>query len=243
MKSFISIPNLPDSKISLAAVGNFPEIISALHNIGINTVSFENKNLSEEVCRHQDMLLCLADEKHIFLDPAQDKTILESNGFSVEYTSALGNEYPDDVKLNVAVSEDFYICNKKTCAKELLNALEATGKKPVYVNQGYTKCSVCFVTENAVITEDAGIYSALTNAGIDVLLISKGDIYLSDNHYGFFGGSTGKLDKDILGVTGELKYHRNCEQIKEFCTKHKVVIKELTKGRITDIGGILPLKS
>ena len=243
MKSFISVPNLPDNKISLAAVGSYPQIISALHSIGINTVSFENKNLPEEVCRHQDMILCHTGGNTVFLDPSQDKAVLENKGFSVKYSCAAEKEYPEDVKLNIAVSDNFFICNKKTCDKALLNALEAAGKHPVYVNQGYTKCSVCFVTENAVITEDEGIYKALKAFGADTLLISKGDIYLSDNHYGFFGGSTGKIDKSTLAVTGSLSTHSDGEKIRDFCKKHGVEILELTQDRIIDVGGILPLKA
>lgn len=243
MSSILSAPNLPEKKVSLVAVGDYPEIVAALHKEGIKTLSFRNENLSDEVSRHQDMIICHTDKNHIFLDPSQDKTILLNNGFSVTFSCVTKKNYPEDVKLNVAVLRDFFICNKKTCDTSLLEKLLSTGKKPVFVNQGYTKCSVCIVSENAIITEDEAIFSAVTKEGTDALLISKGDIYLSDKHYGFFGGCAGKLDKDILGVTGELKYHRDGGKILDFCKKHNVTIKELTKGRLTDIGGILPLKS
>lgn len=241
--SFLKIPNLPDSKLTLAAVGNYPEIISALKNEGIRTVSFCNRNLSEETAMHQDMLMCHTEENRIFLDPHQDKSILEKEGFTVCFSDRLQKNYPDDVKLNCAVSEGFFICNKKCIDKSLHDALISSGKTPVYVNQGYSKCSVCFVSSNAVITEDTSIKTALDDMGVDVLLISKGDIYLSENHYGFFGGSTGKLDKNTLAVTGELKYHKDGNDIRSFCKRYGVAIIELTKGKIIDIGGIIPLKS
>ena len=241
--NFVKHPNLPDRKISLAAVGNYPEITAALHSLGIKTLSFENGTLSREVARHQDILMCHTGKNKIFLDPSQNKTILESEGFTVAYCSPLEEKYPDDVRLNVAVGDSYFICNEKTADTALINELIASGKCCIPTNQGYTKCSVCFVTEKSVITEDPSIAAALKATDIDTLVISKGDIYLSDRHYGFFGGSTGKIDKCTLAVTGSLATHRDGEKIKDFCHSHGVKILELTRDRITDVGGILPLKS
>ena len=239
---FIKTPNLPEKKVTPAAVGDYPRIIEALIKEGIKTVSFTSSVLSDEVKRHQDMLLCHLGKDIVFIDPSQNGEILKKEGFTVRFSSALKENYPDDVKLNCAVSDTFFICNRKAIDASLHDALIKEGKRAVYVNQGYTKCSVCFVTENAVITEDTGIYEALKRSGIDTLLISKGDIYLSDSHYGFFGGSTGKTDKNTLAVTGKLSYHKDGKEISAFCEKHGVKLKELTDGRIIDVGSILPLK-
>ncbi len=242
MSKPLTTPNLPENKTTLACVGNYPEIISALQKLGIRTLSFESEILPAEISRHQDMLLCHLGDNKIFISPNLCPDALINEGFSVLTSEEIGKEYPDDVKLNVAVSRDFFIYNPGTADRQLINELENSGKKGITTNQGYTKCSVCFVTENAVITEDPSIYETLKNTGIDTLLISKGDIYLSDTHYGFFGGSTGKIDKSTLAVTGTLKHHTDGNKIKEFCNSHGVDILELTKGKIIDIGGILPLK-
>lgn len=242
MDGFLVNPNLPDGRVTLAAAGNYPEIISALQSIGIGTLSLENRLLPEEVRRHSDMLICHTGDNSLFCDPSQNRALLEGMGFITEISSPLGKAYPEDVRLNVAVGQSFFVYNPKAADKMLAGELIIRGKRPVAVRQGYSKCSVCFVTNKAVITEDEGIAAALAVTGTDVLVISKGDIYLSDTHYGFFGGSSGKTDKDTLAVTGEIKYHRDGIRIKEFCKKHSVELLELKKGRITDIGGILPLK-
>lgn len=242
-EKFVTIPNLPQSRVSLAAVGNYPEIIAALNKEGIKTISFESKILPSEVSRHADMLICHIGSYHIFAEPSLDTEILKKEGFNICFTDEISAKYPLDVKLNVAVGNGFFLYNPKTADTYLTDELLLTGRIGVSTNQGYTKCSTCFVSENAVITEDPSIYKALKKTLIDVLLISKGDIYLSDKHEGFFGGSSGKIDKNTLAVTGELKYHKDGDKIKEFCLRHGVEIKELVKGRITDIGGILPLKS
>ena len=241
MSRFITNPNLPDGKISLAAAGNYPEIINVLHNMGIRTLSLESTVLPDEVSRHQDMLLCHTGENEIFLSPEISPEPLLKEGFTVRHTAPLGDTYPHDVKLNVAVSRDFFVFNKKTADTALTEALTLSGRRAIPVKQGYTKCSICFVTENAVITEDPSIYEALSSTDIDTLLISKGDIYLSNTHCGFFGGSTGKISRDTLAVTGSLSTHRDGQKIKAFCKKHGVEILELTQGKIIDIGGILPL--
>lgn len=237
---FIEHPNLPEGRVTLAAVGNYPEIINSLNNGGIKTVSFESRTLPEEISRHSDMLLCHTGDNTLFCEPDADASYLKALGFIVNTTESLKNSYPDDVKLNLAVGKDFFICNPKTADSSVQNELIIKGKAPFYVNQGYTKCSVCFITEDAIITEDESVYNALKNS-IDVLLISKGDIYLSDKHYGFFGGSSGKISKDTLAITGELKYHKDENRIRAFCEEHQIHIKELKKGRIIDIGSILPL--
>ncbi|MBR3596764.1 MAG: hypothetical protein IKL47_07300 [Clostridia bacterium] len=241
-ENFVLHPNLPDGKVTLAAVGDYPDIVRALHEENIRTFSFRNPLLPKEVSSHQDMLLCHVGDSHIFCDPSQDKSILRKEGFSVYTGENIGSTYPHDVKLNAAVGNRIYIYNPATIDGYLNDELLLSGYLGFQTKQGYTKCSVCFVTETAVITEDASIAAALKNTDFDVLMISKGDIYLSEKHYGFFGGSTGKINKDILAVTGELKYHRDGEKIRDFCEKHGVTIKELQKGRITDIGSILPLK-
>ncbi len=242
MSRFVTVPNLPEKRITLAAVGNYPEVISALHGIGINTISLESRILPDEISRHQDMLLCHTGENEIFLAPEISPEPLISEGFTVRHTAPLGDTYPHDVKLNLAVSRDFFVFNPKTADTALREALSLSGRRAIPVKQGYAKCSLCMVTENAVITEDPSIYEALKNTDIHTLLISKGDIYLSDTHCGFFGGASGKLDKSTLAVTGSLQYHSDGNKIKDFCSNHGVDILELTDGRIIDIGGILPLK-
>ena len=241
MSRFITTPNLPEREVSLAAVGNYPQIIRALQKRGIRTLSFESSILPEEVSRHQDMLLCHTGENEIFLAHGLSPEPLISEGFTVSFSAPLGDAYPHDVKLNVAVSRDFFVFNPKTADTALSEALTLSGRRAIPVKQGYTKCSLCFVTENAVITEDPSIYEALSSTDIDTLLISKGDIYLSDTHCGFFGGSTGKLSPDTLAVTGSLSTHRDGQKIKAFCEKHGVSILELTQNKIIDVGGILPL--
>ena len=242
MNKFIENPNLPDKKISLCAVQYIPEIINALHNMGIDTLSPEkDSNLSEEVSCHADMLMCHTGNNKIVLAPSQEKLYneLKSRAFDVAFSEELKEFYPKDILLNVAVSKSFACGNFSFTSERLLESLQ--NKALINVKQGYTKCSLCFVTENAYITEDTGIAAALKNTGCDVLLIEKGDIYLSEKHFGFFGGATGKISPDELAICGSLQSHRNGKAIEAFLNKHGVTPVELFDGQIKDTGGILPL--
>lgn len=242
MEGFVKTPNLPTGSVSLAAIGNYPVFIEALSEKGIRIYTPESTVLDEEVKRHADMLICHTGENVIFADPMQNVTLLENEGFTVLKTEALLRDYPFDTRLNTAVGKNYFICNPKTVGKALSEHLINKWLTPLYTKQGYTKCSVCFITEDAVITDDESCYKAIRNHFSDALLISKGDIFLSEKHCGFFGGCTGKLGKNTLALTGELKTHRDAREIYAFCNKHEVEIKELSSGRLTDIGGILPLK-
>ncbi len=242
MNKFVINPNLPDKKISLCAVQYDSEIINTLHNMGIEAISPEkDNNLSEEVSCHADMLICHTGNNKIILAPSQKKLYneLRTRAFEVVFSEPLNEFYPEDILLNVAVSKNFACGNFSFTSKKLLDSLQ--NKPLINVKQGYTKCSLCFVTENAYITEDKGIAHALKKTGCDVLLIEKGDIYLSEKHFGFFGGATGKISPNELAIYGCLISHRNGKEIETFLNKHGVAPVELCDGQIKDIGGILPL--
>jgi len=237
-------PNLPSKKVALCAAANTEETVAALNNYEIEVISpVINKELDSEISFHTDMLICHAGENLVFAEPGQTELSerLKEAGYEVRISEPLGNKYPDDVKLNFAVSKDFILGNYAFADKNLLDYFNKCGKKLINVKQGYAKCSLCFVTENAFITEDEAIFTALKDEGKDVLLISKGDVYLSEKHYGFLGGATGKISKTALAVTGSLRYHSDRDIILTFIKKHGVELIELSAGRIKDIGGIIPL--
>jgi len=83
------------------------------------------------------------------------------------------------------------VCNEQAAAPELLEAARRMGLELIPVKQGYAKCSLCIVSENAVITADEGLAYTLCRAGLDVLKIIPGCIRLPGYGYGFIGGCGG----------------------------------------------------
>lgn len=146
--------------------------------------------------------------------------------------------YPDDAAYNIANTGKFAICNTKYADAVALHEMDA---EVINVAQGYAKCAICIVDENSVITEDEGIARQLERYNIDVLKISVGDVSLSGMDYGFLGGASGKLSKDILAFAGDITTHRDFEDIARFCQSKNVKPISLCEGALADIGSIIPI--
>ena len=133
------------------------------------------------------------------------------------------------------------ICNTKTVSKRILEEAEKASLNIINVNQGYTKCSICVLTEKAIITDDESVYKSTQNFFDDVLLISKGSIRLETKDYGFIGGATGKLAKNIIAFNGRVDSHADHNIIIDILNKYSIVPLELISASLEDIGSIIPL--
>ena len=125
-----------------------------------------------------------------------------------------------------------------------LDILEYINKKDlvkINIKQGYSKCSICIVDENSIITSDKGIYKSVKEYGIDCLLISSGNINLLELDSGFIGGCTGFISKNKIGFFGDIKKHPDYESIKKFIKSKNKEIVILSKENLLDLGSIIPL--
>lgn len=242
MSKFIENPNLPNNKVRQALIGNHHEIIGLLKKSGIETLVLQdNLFIDYSVRNHADMAACYLGNGRIILDRGQTAVSekLRDIGMTVFNTeSAIKGDYPNDVKLNCAIFGNNLVCFKKGVE---IKALEENSDKRLFsVKQGYCKCSICPITENAILTDDIGIYNK-TKEYLDVLLIDKGDILLDGKDYGFIGGTSAKIDAETVLFFGNLDTHRNADDIKAFFKKHGIKYKNLFDGRLIDIGGIVPI--
>lgn len=240
----MSAPLLPKKKAAAVIMQNTPEANSTLRAFGISVLHpAPDPCLPEETADHADMLACFANDATAFLAPGQNalRGELERMGFDCRISEPLGTRYPADVKLNVAVTEDLAVGNFRYVDPALTEFLKKIGKRLLHVRQGYAKCSLCFVTNEAFITEDAGIHAALLEAGRDVLLIGAGGVRLSRVHHGFFGGATGLIAPDRLAVCGDLQTLPDGERVVRFLEKYCVSPVSLRPGPVTDVGGILTI--
>ena len=152
--------------------------------------------------------------------------------------SELNEKYPFDIAYNAAIFGQYAIHYFQFTDAVLKECIKKNFLFEIDTKQGYSKCNICIVSDNAIITEDENIINNLKTTDIDVLKISKGSVKLNGMNYGFFGGSTGLYDNKLF-LNGELKFHPDNLKIKEFCKKNKVDIIELKKGEIYDIGSIM----
>ena len=244
MTVFIKNPNLPDSRVEKVICGSKDELILDFFEKNNITVmaSGKNKDIDPAVAEHADMAVLHLGGNKIILDKEQKslKRILNENNFEVyETANAIKGEYPCDIKLNFTLVGDCAVGNFNYADENLIKFLSA--KKKINVKQGYCKCSVLVVDENAVVTDDESICRKMLENGFDVLLISKGDITLSGHNYGFIGGASGKISKDTVLFFGDITKHKDFKKINDFLEKHRCRFICTDNSPLRDIGGIIPV--
>lgn len=245
---FIRTPNLPESDVAVAAMsGTYPEITDALTGLEINIISVQPCNdLDKSVCCHADILCHHLGENRMVVANGEEylKNELEKFGFEAFYSNkCILNFYPNDVILNCARVGNKLIANRSALDNTVADYCEVNSIEIVPVKQGYAKCSTVVVDNGSIITADPSITAAAAAAGIDVLKITPGNVYLKGYEYGFLGGACGMIGKGKLAFTGNIKEHPDYCKIKSFCDRKKVKLISLHNGPLTDVGGILPLKT
>ena len=221
----------------------------ALKDYGYKVIALPPySGLQSAVASHPDMLIFITDDKLItskgYYTENRERVdeIMQSCGLGLVLSSVeIGAKYPQDVIFNAAQVGEYLIANTDYIAKEILSAMAEKGIKAINVKQGYGKCSICIVSDNAVITSDSGIYKTLCEeTALDVLKISEGFVNLAPYNHGFIGGATG-ADRENVYFCGDLNTHPDCQKIKNFCKKHSKNAVSLSGGTLTDIGTIFLL--
>ncbi len=197
--------------------------------------------LEEGIRHHADLTICHLGEKRFVVSKGTGEYYKSKipDADIKEGVTEVKSPYPYDAAYCAAVFGKFAVANEKITDHYLLSVLKEEFTF-INVSQGYAKCNICPIRENAVITEDIGIYKKLLNF-MDVLLIEKGDISLPPYGYGFFGGSTGMIGKDTLFINGSLKTHKDAEKIYAFLEKYSVKTVE-KEGKIFDMGSLIPVR-
>jgi hypothetical protein len=194
---------------------------------------------------HPDICVCNLGNGDIIVEPSmymQYKELLEKYKFNVlKGQTELKSQYPHNIAYNVAIVGDYAIHNFKYTDKKILEFIDCKGLKKINVEQGYTKCSICVVDDNSVITSDKGIYNKLDETKINCLLIEPGHIELCDMNYGFIGGCTGLISKSELSFFGDIRKHPNYDDIRSFLDEKEKEIVIFGKEELVDLGSLIPL--
>ena len=168
------------------------------------------------------------------------RNILEEKNIKyIVSEKSLERSYPSDIILNALILKDYFIHTLAYTDENLFNS--QISKINVNVPQGYTKCSVLPINENALITSDKGIYKVLKEYDFDILLLPPGDILLPSLDYGFIGGTGGMISNDRIAFFGELDQYKYGDEVKDFLSKHGVTPVYLRKGKLIDRGSLLVL--
>lgn len=248
MKEFINDPNLPIKRVNTVILDYRAddEILLSLSNMGIDIIKTDCcAELYEAINGHPDILMHHIGNNRIVVAPnIYDKIApkLQKKGFALTKGAAwLQRNYPQNIAYNVLRIGKLAFHNTKYTDVEIRKIYEKQGVKLIHVKQGYTKCSVCVINEFSVITHDIGIARVTENWGIDTLLIEPGDIDIIKLNYGFIGGASGLISKNIIAFSGVINNMKNFDKIVEFITLKGVDIKILSNKKIMDIGSIMPI--
>lgn len=223
---------------------NAKSVIEFIKKSGISCFSdYSNNSVSENISDHADISFFFDGDDTLFIAKESEKSVKFLNEFCknvIVISENLGNNYPEDVKLNCIRLGDYFICNLLTVSPDVLIHMKNKGMKIIDVKQGYTKCSVLPVSDNALITDDVSIYKSCMSAGLDVLYVSKGDVKLNGFDYGFIGGCAGRISKNLIVFCGNIKKHRDYKIILDFLDKYNVKY-YCSDDELTDVGSILPV--
>lgn len=243
---YIKNPNLPEGRVTTAAVSaQAHSVIEALQFAKICVIPVEPcLDLPEGIASHADLQLLHLGGNSVLTASCSNEceNLLRAIGMDIKKADAiLGGEYPEDCALNAEILGKNIILNPDAADKKLLEYIYTNNMDIIFVKQGYAKCSVLAVCNDAIITADRGIAKTAESHEIEVLLIQPGGIYIKGYDTGFIGGCGGMIESKILGTSGSMKLLKDYDNIKDFLRNRNIYIENLGGKELCDIGGILPL--
>lgn len=215
-------------------------MIDKLSHYGAVFKSTKIKTEDEAVSTHPDLQIHFVSDNIAFCPPSTAeyyKRVLPSYVNLHIGTANPGDTYPSVCAYNIARVGKHIICNTKIADNNILKYYKENNYKIIHVNQGYTKCNVCPISDSSFFTEDRGIFDSLKNEPtLTAYLLEKGGVRLSGFDYGFIGGATGKIG-DTLICCGKLE--ANKEKILKILSALNMQLLELSDDSIYDYGSIL----
>lgn len=214
---------------------------AALEKMGFDVVGTPRLNsVYNAICGHADILMHKTEDM-VIAEPCVYDFFRKSlvNTPVIKGETVLKCEYPFDIAYNCARVGKRIICREKHTDGAILAHYRERDYDIIDTRQGYAKCNVCTVSDNAIITSDKNIARRAEKNGISVLEVNDGAVALDGFEHGFFGGATGLLDVNTLAVNGDINFHTDMCRIVDFCRLFGVRIVSLSDEPITDIGSII----
>ena len=232
MKHVIVSCDLPEAQLSKLSKRGFQPISMPRYD-----------RLGRGVSAHPDMLLfflgniCITTSEYYGI-ARESFCKIEALGYTVRLTDEVpDSDYPKDILFNSLLLGNTVYGNEKGMSRELISLARERNIDIVNVRQGYTKCSVLKVSENAIVTADKSIANAASARGTDVLLIRPGYIRLEGYDTGFIGGCAGNTN-DTVYFCGDILSHPDGTRIVDFCKKHKKECVSLENNILFDAGSL-----
>ncbi len=239
-------PFVPQDKAGIAIIDGRAdnEIKENLLNYGLKVINTcKCEELYDSISYHPDIVIHPINHEKVIVAPNvfdYYKNLLSFHGIKViKGEKKLSRNYPENIAYNVARISKYAIHNVKYTDEKLKYYIEKEGIEFINVKQGYSKCSLAIISEDAAITSDFSIYKELKKHGVDVLMIKEGFIELPGLNHGFIGGATGMFSKNELFLSGTIYDHPSSLEINVFLKKYNIKPIYLSNKRIIDIGSII----
>lgn len=242
MTRFIEKPHLPQGEVRQIIIGekykNVLEI--ALFERNIAQIWLKNNNfVDERLSGHCDLMAAHLGGNRLAVQlSVADNCEFINNAELICTENPSKQEYPYDAGLNICIVGERLIYNPKSANMLIVSQLEGT---KLICKQGYTKCSICVVDENSIITADNKIAAIATAAGMDVLHISEKITALDGFEHGFIGGASFKISRNKMAFTGVITDKRERSRIERFLNERGIAPVYLTDAPIFDIGSAIPI--
>ncbi len=242
MYKLIETPHLPKSKVRHIILGEkYRNVLeSALFTHDLEPVWLKsNPHVDERLSGHADLSAVQIVKSVIlseYLNPCEQIHKIVGVEYVPDPQQAV---YPYDAGLNFCIVGDKLFFNPKTANAKLVEKCGC--KQFIPVKQGYTKCSICVIDENSIITSDKRIAEAAENAGMDALYLSEPFVKLDGFGYGFIGGAAFKISETDIAFTGKIVDTIVERKIESFLSRRNINPIYLTDSQIFDIGSAIPL--
>ena len=230
-----------DAKKNLKKLGNV---------LFINPTSVTYNSISS----HPDIFFFQKDDALIYAPNAPKRIVKELKKRKIkliEGKKEVGKKYPETVPYNAVGIGNLLIHNLNHTDETILSSYE----NHINVNQGYTRCNLLALNENAFITSDVGIFNVVnsqqstdnslypheshveTYVRTSVLYIDPKQIKLEGQKNGFFPGCCGVWKNNLI-VCGSTKNLKEKAELDKFLKDNNFNLIELYDGELIDVGSI-----
>ena len=187
---------------------------------------------------HPDIFIFQHNNKLIIAPQSPKKLIDKLKQLYIEFqfgSKNLSNKYPATAYYNVANNDNLFIGNMNNCTSEILEL--SKDKTWIQSKQSYSYCNNIILSEEHIITNDIKVQKQIKSS----LFIKPEEIILPGFDYGFIGGCSGVIDKNLF-LIGSLNHHSQGDIIKEYIKDSYYKLIELYDGPLFDGGGIFFIK-
>ena len=227
---------IADSRMPEEAKKNLKKLGNVIF-INPNSVTYNS------ISSHPDIFFFQKDDALIYAPNAPKRIIKELKKRKIkliEGKKEVGKKYPETVPYNAVGIGNLLIHNLKHTDETILSSYE----NHINVNQGYTRCNLLALNENAFITSDLAISRQLSavnsqsqSSTVKVLYIDPKQIKLEGQRNGFFPGCCGVWKNNLI-VCGSTKNLKEKAELDKFLKENNFNLIELYDGELIDVGSI-----